>query len=156
MNLKELELKLQNSEILTTEELDLLWELKSNPTNIELKSNPINIELKMEERKMWKAIDLKKIDDLLIEYGDFKSDNEIFSKFIERTTDDEIPVWDYVGSIGVITPQDFENNFDKDFIERNFEDLAHFWFKGIDAQVDYGMVLECVEDKMKHFKDTLK
>ena len=98
---------------------------------------------------MWKAIDLKKIDDLHDEFHSLRLEDETFSKFIERTTDDEIPVWDWVDSIGVVTPQDFENNFDKKFIENNFEDLADLWFKGLNAQVDFGVVLECVEDEMK-------
>ena len=98
---------------------------------------------------MWKAIDLEKINTLLNEYKDFGMGGETFSKFIERTSDNGIPVWDYVDSIGVITPQDFENNFDKDFIEKNFEDLANLWFNGLNAQIDLGIVLSCVEDEIK-------
>ena len=101
---------------------------------------------------MWKSIDLKKIDELLKEYKDFGFEDETFCKFIERTSDDNIPVWDLTDSIGVVTKQDFENNFSKEYIEENFEDLASEWFKGLNAQVDYGIVLECIEEEI-NYKD---
>ena len=95
---------------------------------------------------MWKAIDLTKIDEILGEFKDYGQDGETFSKFIERTSDDEIPVWDWVDSVGVVTPQDFEGKFDKQFIEENFEDLANCWFNGLNGQIDFGIVLECVKE----------
>ena len=97
---------------------------------------------------MWKAIDLTKIDTLLKEFEDYKSDSESFSSFIENTRDDEIPIWDWVDSIGVITPRDFESNFEEDFIKEHFEELAKFWFNGLQAQIDFGIVSDCVKDEM--------
>ncbi len=96
---------------------------------------------------MWKAIDLTKIDELLLNHKEYGSEGETFSKFIERTSDDEIPVWDWVDSVGVVTKEDFENRFEKQFIEEHFEELANCWFDGLNGQIDFGIILENVKDE---------
>ena len=95
---------------------------------------------------MWKTINLDKIDELHKEFHSLRLERETFSKFIERTADDEIPVWDWIDSIGVVTPQDFEETFDKDFIEENFKELAHDWFNGLQGQIDFGILLDCIKE----------
>ena len=109
---------------------------------------------------MWKAIDLNKIDELLKDYKAFKHKRETFSEFIDvsgliRDDGIKIPDWDWVDSVGVVTPQDFEEVFDKEYVEDNFDDLAHTWFNGLNGQIDFGILLDCVKDEPK-FKKGLK
>lgn len=98
---------------------------------------------------MRKVIDLDKLNELLKEYKDFKLKDESFSEFVENTKDDDIPVWDWVDSVGVVTPEDFEMYFSKDYIKKNFKELANLWFKALSAQIDFSIVLENVRDEMK-------
>lgn len=117
---------------------------------------------------MWKAIDLKKIDELYKLFNFINKDNKNlvlgdFKEFIESAGEnkkgkgDGFPVWDWVDSIGVVTPEDFEGAFDKEFIEKNFEDLAHDWFSGLCGQIDFGMLLDCIkedwEDRYEKWKE---
>lgn len=97
---------------------------------------------------MWKAIDVTKIERLLDKYN--KSDKSIpFGEFVEDQEDE----WDWVDSVGVVTKGDFSEAFKDKFIEENFEDLAHLWFKGLNAQVDFGIVLDCVKDEIGDEED---
>jgi len=96
---------------------------------------------------MWRSIDLTKLDKLLEEFKDYGSEGESFSSFIETTKDDETPVWNWVDSVGVVTPQDFEGKYGEDFIEDNFQGLANQWFNNLNSQVDFGSVLECIDIK---------
>ena len=70
---------------------------------------------------MWKAIDLSKLDDLLKDYKEFKTKGESFSSFVESTTDDEIPIWDWIDSIGVVTPEDFYSEDLGELLIRNLQ-----------------------------------
>ena len=101
---------------------------------------------------MWKSIDVNKLDKLLEEYREFghEKEGEMFSDFIKSTTDDEFPVWDYTDSIGIVTPEDFKKDFSMDFIEHHFEELANLWYKGLNTQVDFGILLECVKDEAQN------
>jgi len=91
---------------------------------------------------MWKSIDIKKLDILLLEYNkSFKQKS--FSEFLEEK-EDEIDITD---SIGIVTKGDFENNFSKEFIEEHFENLVSAWFRGLNAQVDFGVLEEVVKDE---------
>lgn len=96
---------------------------------------------------MWKAIDIDKLDNLLKDFNN--SNNKSFSKFVEEKDD-----FDWVDSVGVVTPEDFENDFSKEFIKKNFKDLAGFWFAGLNSQVDFGVVLDCVKDNMQENNQT--
>lgn len=98
---------------------------------------------------MWKAIDLRKLDDLLREFLDYRHGGEKLSDFVESTIDGGFPAWDLVDSIGVVTPEDFGNDFDKEFIEQNFYDLASDWFKGLNGQVDFGILRNVIKEQWK-------
>jgi len=93
---------------------------------------------------MWKAIDTKKLNRLLELYNKSRK-SKSFEKFVESHEDDI----DFVDSVGVVTKGDFENNFDKDFIEEHFEDLIRAWFNGISSQVDFGIIEGCVKDEFE-------
>lgn len=97
---------------------------------------------------MWKSVDLTKIDKLLEEYKDYKHSGESFSSFIETTNDDEIPVWDWTDSIGIVTHGDFENHFSGKYIEKNFEKLANMWFSCSNSQIDWGITLDSIKDEI--------
>lgn len=112
---------------------------------------------KIKQIKMWKSIDISKLDELLENYNRMKNEGKTFSKFIEVSglvKDDglNIPDWDWVDSIGVVTPEDFGGAFDKEFVEEHFEELADLWFKGINSQVDFGIVLECIKEEIAELK----
>ncbi len=91
---------------------------------------------------MWKSIDIKKLDTLLEEYNK-SNKSKSFSEFLE-TKEDEI---DIIDSVGVVTKGDFENNFDKDFIDEHFDDLAHNWFNNVNSQVDFGVTESDIKDE---------
>jgi len=76
-----------------------------------------------------------------------KNKGESFSEFVENTKDDGVPVWDLTDSLGIVTPEDFENVFDKKTIEKNYDELTHLWFKGLNYMVDFGMLLDCVKEE---------
>lgn len=69
---------------------------------------------------------------------------------LKREQEDEI--YDHIGTV---TKGDFELYFKEDFIEKNFQELAHAWFRGMEAQVDFGIILDCIKD-MPEFKEGLK
>lgn len=98
---------------------------------------------------MWKAIDLKKLNDLYLDYPKDKLSGETFSEFVEGRVINDSPIWDWVDSIGVVTPEDFENNFKHKFIQKNFEELANLWFNGLNGQIDFGIAGDCVKDEME-------
>lgn len=104
---------------------------------------------------MRKMIDLNKLNELLEDYKQYKHKEEKFEEFIEVNTDDGEPVWNWVDSVGVVMKGDFEEGFKADFIEKNFEDLANAWFNGLNAQVDFGILLSCLKDEDR-FKEGLK
>ena len=105
---------------------------------------------------MWNSIDIIKLDRLLGDYEGYKAKVEEvnvrakkrlelkpFLMWLVENAKDDIDLTD---SIGVVEKGDFENKFDKKFVEENFEDLASLWFKGLNSQADFGIVLDCMED----------
>ncbi len=50
-------------------------------------------------------------------------------------------------NIGTVTKGDFLQFFRKEFVDENFEKLAHAWFRGMSGQVDFGIILNCVKDE---------
>lgn len=103
--------------------------------------------------KVWKSIDIRKLDKLLEEYKDMKYKEESFSEFVEGTKDNNEYVWDLTDSIGVVSKGDFERTFTKEFIEKHFEDLAELWFKGLNSQVDLGIILGCIKEEAESRDD---
>jgi len=87
---------------------------------------------------MKEMIELEKLDDLYKEFQDMGYGDEKFSDFVKETTDNGEPVWTLMSWSGAVT---------KEFIEENFEELAHTWFKGLEAQMDFGVLLECVREE---------
>ena len=86
---------------------------------------------------MWKSINISELNKLHHEFDSRRLANEKFDEFVERVGD-----WDTTDSIGIVTPEDFEGRFEKKEIEKDFEEFAELWFKGINSQVDFGMTLE--------------
>ena len=96
---------------------------------------------------MRKSIDLRKIDNLFHEFIKTKNKKESFSEFIEKTNDNGKPAWDLVDSIGIVSPEEFKDQFEEKFIKEYFCDLAADWFKGIYSQIDLGIVLNRISEK---------
>jgi len=96
-------------------------------------------------------IELGKIDELLKDYQTMRNRGESFSEFIRvsKDADTEEYDWNWVDSVGIITKGDFAYDFDVEFLEENFDDMAHDWFKGMEGQVDFGILLECVKEEWK-------
>lgn len=93
---------------------------------------------------VWDSIDIRKIDDLLKEFEKASIVKELrFEEWVKKNHPDEIDVTD---SVGVVTEGDFENNYSKKFITENFDRLGDLWFKGLNAQVDFGIVSNCAKD----------
>lgn len=74
------------------------------------------------------AIECEDCNEVLVDY-DQESDNEIYDH------------------IGTVTKADFLNDFKKKFVDENFEELAHSWFRGMESQVDFGIILEVIKDQ---------
>jgi len=96
-----------------------------------------------------KMIETGKLDELLAEYiKSRKQDRNIkFSEYVEALLDETgEPIAELVDSVGIVKKADFEGAFQKPFIDEHFENLAEAWFKGLNSQVDFGIVLDCVKD----------
>ena len=106
---------------------------------------------------MWESIDIDKLDKLLGEFNKLKGYKEKFSQFLQRKEKEGGDIIDITDSVGIVTPEDFENKFDEDFIKQNFEDLAHDWFNGLEGQADFGILLDVVaenfEEQYKEWKE---
>jgi len=100
---------------------------------------------------MKQMIEVDELNKLLEEFKRKSKKRESFEKFITRTKADDDRIVQWVDDIGILTKGDFENYYSKDFIEKNFDDLAHAWFNGLQGQIDFGMVLECVKDVITEY-----
>lgn len=76
------------------------------------------------------------------------TDKEI-RKATEKYLKDEKEELKAKDSIGIVCEEDFEDTFHKEFIQENFPELASLWFSGLANQIDFGIVLESVEDEMR-------
>ena len=95
---------------------------------------------------MWTSIDITKLNRMLKLYNNSdKMKFKNFEKFVESHEDD----LDITDSVGVVTKGDFENNFDKDFIEENFDDLAYAWFRGLSGQADFGILGDVIKEEFE-------
>ena len=98
-------------------------------------------------------IEFDELDILGVEYREYiekeGSKNLKFSEWIKKHHPDKVLC---VDSVGVVMEGDFEADYSKKFIKENFEELAHCWFSGIENQVDFGIILECVTDYIKEDK----
>lgn len=56
-------------------------------------------------------------------------------------------------AIGTVTKADFLEDFEKSYVDKHFNELAHAWFKCLSAQIDFSMVLDAVKYE---FKEGLK
>jgi hypothetical protein len=90
-----------------------------------------------------------KLNKLLDEFKEYGFEDESFQTFVERTKNNGEYITELVNSIGFVTKEDFENTFSKDFINEKFEKLRHSWFKGLNSQVDFGILLECLKEEFK-------
>ena len=98
-------------------------------------------------------IEVEKVNELLEDYNKHKFKDETFSKFIERTKDNGMPVADWFDCCGCVTPEDFETMFKTKFIQDHFHELGEIWFEMVIAQIDFGFVIQNVADAMGDRED---
>ena len=96
---------------------------------------------------MKQMIELNNLDQMQEEYNKWKKPKESFRDYLLRKHNDNDWIVEWFDSVGIVSKGDFENHFKKKYIEDNFESLGESWFKGLSTQVDFGEVLNFLQDE---------